>query len=518
MENGIELKVVEQYVQVVIPNIESGLADSSKSPQEKLELYNLYLDILKLVAPYDFISFNKYYEIDEDKTVLGRGFYHHRKNHLAEVFTALNDMEIYNKYDMLLISMPPRVGKTTTGIRFLAWIAGRYPEFTQLAISYSDNITTSFYNGVMEIVQSHRFQEVFSDAPLKLQNAKREEIWLKTVKRYPTLMFIPINGSMTGRGDAKQYIYMDDLVSGLEEALSVPRLTKLWGSYTVDAKQRKSDGCREIHIATRWSVHDPITKLANENADNPRCKIISMSCYNEEGESNFDFFGGFSTQYYRELEKTMDSASFGALYKCEPIEREGLLYHEDEMQYYFDLPNEPCDTVVAVCDSKNLGKDYVASPIAHVYGDMYYIDDVVYNSGLPDVTKQLVANKWCEHKVVRGDIEMNNGGNYYAEDVDKRIHALGGKTSVRTFYTGNNKDVKIITYADFVKKHFVFRDKSTYSPNSEYAKFMKDIFSWTQTGKNPHDDAPDSIAMLAKLAENLQTSGIRILDRRKIGI
>lgn len=405
---------------------------------------------------------------------------------------------------------------TTTGIRFLSWICGRHPENTQLATSYSDAVTGSFYIGVMEVLQHERYKEVFTDTPVVYQNAKKQEIWVKVMKRYPTISFVSVGGSMTGRAEAGNYLYCDDLVNGLEEALSITRLEKLWGIYTVNCKQRKKDGCKEIHIATRWSVHDPITKLAEENADNPRCKIISVPCYNEEGESNFDFLGGFGTAYYKELQSTMDEASFNALYLCEPIEREGLLYLNDELQYYFELPDEQPDTIVAICDSKNMGTDFVCSPIGYVYGDFIFVEDVVYNDGLPDITRPLVAEKWVEHKVIRADVEMNNGGNYYAEDLDKMIHDKGGKTSIRTFFSSNNKRTKIITYSDYVKKHFVFKDKSKYSPNSEYAKFMKALLSWTQSGKNKNDDSVDSIAMLAQLVQDLNGSSIKILDRRAL--
>lgn len=509
---------IHNYKNIVIPNIEKGLQDSSKSDKERLEIYNLYKEILKLLAPHDFASFNMYLEFEEDHNDKNKSFYWHRKHHLKEIIDALNDMETEDKYDMILISCPPRIGKTTLGIRFLSWIGGKYPEYTQLATSYSDNITTSFYNGVMEIVQSKPFNEIFTDSQLMNQNAKRQEIWLKVIKRYPTLMFIPIEGSMTGRGDAKQYLYCDDLVSGLEQALSSSRLEKLWGLYTVNAKQRKSDGCKEIHIATKWSVHDPITKLGYENQSNPRCKIINIPCFNEDGKSNFDFYGGFSTEYYKDLQSTMDEASFNALYMCEPIEREGLLYHKEDLQYYLSLPNEPPDTIVAICDSKNLGNDYVSSPIGYVYGDIVYIEDVVYNNGLPEITRELVANKWYEHKVVRGDVEMNNGGNYYAEDLEQLIRGKGGKTSIRMFFSSNNKKTKIITYSDFVKKNFIFRDASTYAPNSEYATFMKGILSWTQMGTNKNDDSVDSIAMLAQLVQDINGNTIKILDRRSLGL
>jgi len=518
MDNGLELTKVEELVKVVIPNLEDELSREGVAPSDLVELYNLYVEVLRMVAPYDFVSYNKYLELDEDHSSPTKAFYHHRKKHLAEMFEAFNDMETYDKYDVLLISLPPRTGKTTTGIRFLSWIIGKYPEHTEMATSYSDSITTSFYMGVMEIIQNPRYNEIFPDAPLVSQNAKREEIWLKVAKRYPSITFVPIGGSMTGRCEAGKYLYCDDLVSGIEEALSITRLDKLWQMYTVNCKQRKKDKCKEVHLATRWSVHDVITKLGTAHEDNPRCKVINVSCYDENEESQFDFLGGFGTDYYKDLETTMDEASFGALYKQEPIEREGLLYHKEDLQYFFDLPEEPADSIVAICDSKNMGKDFVSAPIGYVYGDTVYIDDVTYSNALPDITRPMVANKWVEHKVVRADVEVNNGGNYYAEDLDELIKAKGGRTSIRTFFSSNNKQVKIITYADYVVKHFVFKHPSKYSPNSQYSQFMKDMLKWTQMGNNKHDDSVDSIAMLAQLVQSLSDGQIKFLDRRKLGI
>lgn len=515
--NGMTLRKVEQYVKDIIPKIEEKL--SEETDKEKLfGLLKLYKDTLRLIAPFDFISYNKYLEFEEDKRLPTKGFYHHRKNHMGDVFEALNDMEIYDKYDMLLLSTAPRTGKSTIGIRFLSWVIGRHPIETQLGTSYSDNITQSFYNGVMEIIESEIFGEVFPNSLLVNQNAKRQEIWLREIKRYPSISFVSIGGSMTGRSEASKYLYCDDLVSGIEEALSIPRLDKLWQLYTVNAMQRKKDGAKEIHIATQWSVHDPITKLIFENEDNPRCKIIAKPCYDEFGNSQFDFFGGFSTKYYDDLKHSMDSASFDALYMCTPVEREGLLYHEEELQYYLELPSEKPDSIIAVCDSKNLGKDYVASPIGYVYGDLIYLEDVVYNNGLPEVTRPAIARKWFEHKVVRGDVELNNGGNYFAEGVDDLIKKYGGNTSIRLFFTGNNKMTKIVTYSDFVKKHFVFKDSSKYAPNSQYDNFMKDVFRFSQSGKNKTDDACDSLAMLAQLYQDLNGNSVKILDRKVLKI
>lgn len=407
---------------------------------------------------------------------------------------------------------------TTYGIRFLSWVMGKYPEYTQLGTSYSDSITSSFYSGIMEIVNGERYREVFSDAPLMNQNAKRQEIWLKVLRRYPTIAFVPIGGSVTGRVEANNYLYVDDIVSGMEEALSFQRLEKLWAIFTGNFYQRMKQGCKMVVIATRWSVHDPMSRIERMYEGNPRFKSIKMPATDDNGKSNFEFAGGFDDKYYEDIQRALDPLTYNAVFMQNPIEREGLLYHSDEMMYYTDLPEGRPDSIIAICDSKNLGKDYVASAVGYVYDDLVYIDDVVYNDGLPEVTQPAVANLWLKHNVVLADVELNNGGNYYADKVQELVREGGGRTSVRTFFSSNNKDVKIITYSDFVKTNFVFRSPSTYHARSEYAKFMEGIFSWTQTGKNPHDDAPDAIAMMAQKFQEMAGNKLRILDRRKLGL
>lgn len=510
------IQEIEHYKGVVKPKIESELLDKTKPSTELLEIYNLYVDVLRLLAPHDFASFNEYLELDEDKSQINRGFHHHRKEHMFEVYDSLNRMEIYDELDVLLISLPPRTGKTTYGIRFLAWISGRHPEYTQLATSYSDSITSSFYTGVMEIMLNERYTDVFPDSPIVNQNAKRQEIWLKVMRRYPTIAFVPVNGSVTGRVEANNYLYVDDIVSGMEEALSITRLEKLWTIFSGNFYQRRKQGCKMVIIATRWSVHDPMSVIERMYDEDPRFKNIKIPALDENGNSNFKFAGGFDENYYSDIRKAIDPLSFEALYMQNPIEREGLLYHADELMYYMSLPDERPDTIVSICDSKNMGKDYVCAPIAYAMGEMYYIEDVVYNNGLPEVTRPLVANKWMEHKVVRADVELNNGGNYYAEDLEQLVKAGGGKTSIRVFFSSNNKNTKIITYSDFVKKHFIFRHPSTYHPQSDYAKFMRDLLAWTQLGNNPHDDAPDAVAMLAQLIQDISYNQIKIIDRRTL--
>ena len=65
-------------------------------------------------------------------------------------------------------------------------------------------------------------------------------------------------------------------MSGIEEALSPTRLTMLCDKMTTNLYSRRKEGCKELHVGTRWSIHDPIGLVERQNADNPRCKIIRI--------------------------------------------------------------------------------------------------------------------------------------------------------------------------------------------------------------------------------------------------
>ena len=169
-------------------------------------------------------------------------------------------------------------------------------------------------------------------------------------QRFETLEFTSIGTGNAGLYRASRLLYCDDLVSGIEVALSKERLDKLWETYTTDLRQRKiGDHCKELHIATRWSVHDVIGRLENDYGDSDRAKFIVIPALDENDESNFDYaYGvGFNTQFYRQQRDIMDDASWDALYMNEPIERQGVLFEAKELRRYFALPDKEPDDKTA---------------------------------------------------------------------------------------------------------------------------------------------------------------------------
>ena len=445
-------------------------------------------------------------------------FYPPRKMVLREVVQALQELE-EGKLDLLAVSMPPGSGKTTLAIFYLTWISGRHPEEPSLTGSHSNSFVRGVYDECLRIFDQsgdYLWQEVFPETQVSNTNAKDCRIDLGKRKRFETLQFTSIGTGNAGLYRAMHLLYCDDLVSGIEVALNKERLDKLWETYTTDLRQRKiGDHCGELHIATRWSVHDVIGRLEAMYGDSPRARFIVLPAMNEKDESNFDYaYGvGFNTQFYRQQRDIMDDASWRALYMNEPIEREGLLYHQDELRRYFELPEEAPDAIIGICDTKDKGTDYAFLPVAYVYGQNYYIDDCICDNGLPEIVDARLADILVRHKVNQCRFESNSAGGRVAEKVQQMVKDRGGITHITTKYTTVNKETKIIVNSAWVKEHCLFRDESQYKRNSEYGRFINMLCSYTMAGKNKNDDTADGMAMLAEYAQSMGASKVEVFQR-----
>ena len=501
------LEKLSDWIEEIIPSID----DIGKMR----EMFSFHREVVFAGARESFhlcllaVEWNR----DPDKK-----FYPPRKMVLREVVKALQELE-ERKLDLLAVSMPPGSGKTTLAIFYLTWIAGRHPEEPTLTGSHSNSFVRGVYDECLRIFDQngdYLWQEVFPETQVANTNAKDCRIDLGKRKRFETLQFTSIGTGNAGLYRAMHLLYCDDLVSGIEVALNKERLDKLWETYTTDLRQRKiGDHCGELHIATRWSVHDIIGRLEQMYGSSPRAKFIVLPAMDANDESNFDYaYGvGFNTQFYRQQRDIMDDASWRALYMNEPIEREGLLYHADELRRYFELPSDTPDGIIGICDTKDKGTDYAFLPVGYVYGQDYYIDDCICDNGLPEVVDARLAEIMVRHKMKLCRFESNSAGGRVAEKVQQMVKDKGGITHITTKYTTANKETKIIVNSAWVKEHCLFKDESLYKKNSEYGKMINMLCSYTMAGKNKNDDVPDGMAMFAEFAQSLGANKVEIFQR-----
>ena len=477
------------------------------------ELYRLHRRVLLAAAPYDFDSYLLYLEWEREPS---KKFYVPRRRVLQPIVKAMQDM-IDDKIDLLTISMPPGTGKSTLGIFFLSWVMGRYPDSQNLASAHSGMLTRSFYDGVYQIITDSEYlwKDVFRGVNLAATNSKEETIDLHKRHRFSTLTCRAINASLTGATRCDKILYADDLCSGIEEAMSKERLDKLWFSYTNDLKSRKKEGAKEIHIATRWSVHDVIGRLEVQYGDDPRARFIVLPAFDKNGESNFDYdYGvGFGKEYFEDMRANLDDTSFKALYMNQPIEREGLLYDIDELRRYFELPLGEPDAIIGICDTKDKGSDYAFLPAVYVYGNDYYIEDCVCDNNLPNIVDARLVDILIRNKVRMCRFESNSAGGRIAEKVQGEVKERGGITRITTKFTSANKETKIIVNSAWIKEHCLFKDDSLYKRQSDYGKMMDMLGSYTVAGKNKHDDVPDGLAMLSEFAQSMSGSRVEVFRR-----
>ena len=425
---------------------------------------------------------------------------------------------------LLAVSMPAGSGKSTIGILAMCWIIGQEPNKPNLMTGYSSQLTNSFYIGVKSMMTDpeYCFAEIFPQVKLTRSDAKDNILDFRDdgkegVRRIPTLQTISIEGAVTGRGRCENLLYSDDLVNGIEEGLNRDRLESKWLKYANDFRSRAKNGYIELIIGTRWSIHDPIGKLKALYEDDDRYKFVELPALDKNNESNFDYKYnvGFNTEYYKDLQNVMDEISFLCQCQQQPIERDGLAFAESSLSRYLTLPGDEPDEIMSFCDVAFGGGDYLSLPVVYWYGEDGYVVDVVFDKNHYKITEPRVAGKILAHGIQRCEFEANNGGEFYGNDIGDLIKITDHRCNITSKRAASNisKMARIIQMKPDIKNLY-FKDKSLYTIHDDYGRFMQNLTTFVETGKNRNDDAPDSLAGLMNMKRKKHLAQIIIQERR----
>lgn len=537
-QNGIDEDAIEAYVQacqVAIERekdikygliltsrakeiIEQFINDSTGGNSWELEKYCFENDVSyeildKLYEVLLLEARNKvvdsFFRYIEKKRLPKERFYMPRRKQFIKIglIDALQGM-IDDKYDILCISLPPGTGKTTIEKFFHSAVIGWYSNGYNLFYSHSGDITRMYYDGVYDIVTNvdeYTWNEIFPRLKVTSTNAKLETFNVGKYKPFQSVQCTSVGSKNAGKVRANKFLLVDDMIGGIEEALNPLYLDKLWGKYAVDARQRKipdEDGnpCKEIHIATRWSVRDVIGRIIQAYEGNKRVKVISVPDIDPvTGESNFDFeFGGYTVKDFEDIQLLMDEISYRCLYKQDPIEREGLLFPEDKIRRYLNLPHGEPEIITSQCDTKGKGTDYFVLPVLQKYGEDYYcVDCVCDNTADYEMQYENSANVLVNNQVQECEFERNAGGDRVGMEVNKRVESKGWICNITDTPTETNKEARIFQCSNWILQHVIFKDPSLYKPNEPYGVMMSLLKQYSVSGRKQLDDVPDVFSNFA---------------------
>lgn len=483
------------------------------------KFYEQWRRCLLFEAPHDFDSFMTYIELDRKPE---KRFYAPRKHYLRPMVQGFQDV-LDGKLRLLTISMPKRAGKSQTGINFVNMLSGKFPDRSTLMEGTGDDLVKSFYNGCLEyltVPNEYLFYDVFPDARLIQTNADSKTINLKSKSRFPTIMCRSIDARQVGLSEATNVLYLDDCVEGREEAKNRQRLDDKWEVISGDIMGRAIEGTPMVFTGTRYSLYDPIGRV-QEHAQREgwawrAIEIPALDLVTDESNYEYEREGKkvFTTAYFREQRELLSAEQFESEFQQQPFEAKGLLFNKDELNYFFELPKDrDPDTIIAVGDTAESGSDSTSMPVAKIYGNAVYIVDVVFDDSPAEVTKPECAKCLIENKVASAVFESNNAGTYFARDVDQIIRDRGYSVGIRTKRTISNKQTRIEFASDNIKKNFYFKHPSTYKRGSQYWNFMKEVTTYTRSGKVPHDDAPDSLSLLENEIRMLSGGKVEVFKR-----
>lgn len=446
---------------------------------------------------------------------------------------------IDDKLDLLVLNLPPRIGKTTVGLFLQALLAGMCPDESILAAGHTTGLIQSFYNELLNLMTDpeYRFREIFPNIEIANKSSEYYYIDLNKKRRFHTLNYVSIETGGTGKVQAERLLYCDDLVKDVEQANNPDRLEKLYYNYTSTIKDRKiqrlcKDGeyrpCPEIHICTPWSLHDVTSRViqnARDGGDMGRVRIVAIPCYDKNGNSNFeyDYGKGFNVKYYKDMELAEDPVIFSAKYLMQPIERDGIVFSKDNVSFYNNLPGREPDRIVGYADVSHGGSDYFSLPIGYVYGYEVYIEDVLFINqfGGDDVSRPQVRDIIMSNNVTRCGVEKNNGGDFYATLVEKDLKEKSYRCHITTHNAPTNKSKRdrILACQNEIKGiasesntyRLYFKSPDKIKGNRQYQEAMNNLFKWNQNPSvqnKQHDDFPDSLAGLITNVLGGKTKGV----------
>lgn len=451
------------------------------------------------------------------------------KLHIIQDLQDLSD----GKLDVLAISMPQRTGKSRIGLFFLTYMLMRnlHKEKQIFGVGHSTGLINSFYDEILMYLtdtKTYRVFEIFNGHSVVDKSSDEHTISLDRVKGMPDIAFKSIDGNITGTVEGGLLMYADDLVKDQSEIINNDLADKLWSKFNTLVLGRMKEGVPLIYMGTMWGTNCPISRLkeaySEENMSKiglkTRCRFNSISCYDENGESQFNYLFnvGFTTEHFKKIQLTLeksDRALWNAMYLAKPISRLGRPF--ENITFYDELPEIKPDFIGSVIDvATTVNNDNWSCPIGLFYEKEreVYIDEVVYNNKGTDITIPQTIEMFLRRRPDKIEVEEKEPTKgAIRTGIGAKLNELLLKNDFRSNLHSHSacgassKKERILKYRTDIlgiKTEFAWTihfNKNRYEKEEEYKNFCNDIMNWSEEDIAQKRQVDDSIDSLSQLME-----------------
>ena len=262
----------------------------------------------------------------------------------------------------LLVSVPPRHGKTETLLRAISWILMKKPNYLIGYIAHTARLAQSKS-------RSARDYALLSGIELRNDSASVQE-WITPQKG--GLIAQGVEGPLTGHG--LQLLIVDDPHKDRKEAESFKIRQNIAEWFTSTGLSRLTPIGSVVVCHTRWHEDDLIGRL--QQSSNIKWEVINLPVINEDNLALFPD-GGWSIDVLNERKKLVGPYDWASLYMGQPRPRELKLFNN--AYYYSEIPLDSLRYSIGIdlAYTQNKYSDYsVALVMATDKQDNCYILDV----------------------------------------------------------------------------------------------------------------------------------------------
>lgn len=314
------------------------------------------------------------------------------------------------RYRRLIVSCPPRSGKSMLATMFVAWLLGRDQETQHVIASYGQQLSSKFHREAVSMLKTPAFRKVFPDWKGFSTDSKFE------MRGGGYILPTSVGGVLTGFTAGTTHVdspgvgsmIIDDPLKDSTSKAALENLESWWGE---QASTRRTNNWCQMVIATRFHERDLHGVLMESdgiydediNAGGWRWINIAGLIETAEqaevdplnrqiGESHWPTNNAFSVDMLMAQKRTMGSFAFSALYQGSPVAAEGQIVRHG---WITTMPSEEIPTldvtwlgVDCAFEEDQLSDESVicVAGISHRDPSIVYIKDMIKGRwGFPDL-------------------------------------------------------------------------------------------------------------------------------------